>query len=87
MQPSILDVYRTYSFAQYLPAPVASGVSITVAQIIEQESVFLPGVRVIPEPIRRYPTGELTAHIVGFMGRCPARRGSIWATSATTASG
>lgn len=72
LQPSILDVYRTYSFAQYLPAPVASGVSITVAQIIEQESVFLPGVRVIPEPIRRYPTGELTAHIVGFMGPLPS---------------
>lgn len=69
---SIEDVYSTYSFAQYLPATVASSVPMTVAQIIEQESVFLPGVRVIPEPIRRYPSGELTAHIIGFMGPLPS---------------
>lgn len=69
---SIQAVYETFSFAQYLPAPVASGVPFTVAQIIEQESVFLPGVRVIPEPIRRYPTGELTSHIIGFMGPLPS---------------
>lgn len=69
---SIIDVYRTYSFRQYLPAPVQIGVPITVAQIIEQESVFLPGVRVIPEPVRNYPTGALTAHIIGFMGPLPS---------------
>lgn len=69
---SIQDVYDTFSFAQYLPATVISGVPITVAQVVEQESVFLPGVRVIPEPIRRYPTGGLTAHIVGFMGPLPS---------------
>ncbi len=69
---SIQDVYDTFSFAQYLPATVISGVPITVAQVIEQESVFLPGVRVIPEPIRRYPTGEVTSHIVGFMGPLPS---------------
>ena len=72
LPPSIMDIYRTYSFAQYLPAPVATGVPITVAQIVEQESIFLPGVRVIPEPIRRYPSGELTAHLIGFMGPLPS---------------
>lgn len=68
---SIQGVYDEYSFAQYLPAPVTT-VPITVAYVIEQESVFLPGVRVIPEPVRRYPSGELTAHIVGFMGPLPS---------------
>ncbi|MCA9980074.1 MAG: hypothetical protein KDD89_04560 [Anaerolineales bacterium] len=69
---SIIDVYETFGFAQYLPATVRSGVPISVAQIIEQESVFLPGVRVIPEPIRNYPSGPLTSHIVGFMGPLPS---------------
>ncbi len=68
---SIQDVYDTFSFAQYLPATVRSGVTITEAYIIEQESLYLPGVRIIPEPIRRYPTGELTSHLIGFMGPLP----------------
>lgn len=69
---SIEQVYNTFSFAQYLPATVKAGIPITVAQIIEQESVFLPGVRVIPEPIRHYPTGEMTSHLIGFMGPLPS---------------
>ncbi len=68
---SIQDVYDTFSFAQYLPATIRSGVTITEAYLIEQESLYLPGVRIIPEPIRRYPTGELTSHIIGFMGPLP----------------
>ncbi|MDJ0756371.1 MAG: penicillin-binding protein 2 [Ardenticatenaceae bacterium] len=69
---SIQDVYETFSFAQYLPATIKSGITITEAYLIEQESVYLPGVRIIPEPIRRYPTGELTSHLIGFMGPLPS---------------
>ncbi|MEM9777198.1 MAG: penicillin-binding protein 2 [Chloroflexota bacterium] len=68
---SIQDVFDTFSFAQYLPATVRAGVTITEAYLIEQESLYLPGVRIIPEPIRRYPTGPLTAHLIGFMGPLP----------------
>ena len=32
---------------------------------------FLPGVRVLPRPLRYYPTGEYTSHIIGFMGPIP----------------
>ncbi|MFK7801362.1 MAG: penicillin-binding protein 2 [Anaerolineae bacterium] len=71
---SIQDVYDTFSFAQYLPATVRAGVTITEAYLIEQESLYLPGVRIIPEPIRRYPTGELTSHLIGFMGPLPNER-------------
>ncbi len=69
---SIEDVFRTFSFAQYLPATVKAGVTITEAYLIEQESIYLPGVRIVPEPIRRYPSGETTSHIVGFMGPLPS---------------
>ena len=72
LQDSIITVYDTFSFAQYLPATVKSGITITEAYLIEQESVYLPGVRIIPEPVRNYPTGELTSHLIGFMGPLPS---------------
>lgn len=68
---SIIGIVEENSFAQYLPAVITSNVSITMAYKIEQESIFLPGVRVIPEPLRYYPTGEYTSHILGFMGPIP----------------
>lgn len=68
---SIIQIVDENSFAQYLPAVITSNVPITMAYQIEQESLFLPGVRVIPEPLRYYPTGEYTAHIMGFMGPIP----------------
>lgn len=68
---SISAIVREYSFAQYRPAVITSNVAITLAYQIEQESMFLPGVRVIPEPLRYYPSGEYTAHILGYMGPIP----------------
>lgn len=68
---SIIGIYEENLFAQYLPAVITSSVPITLAYTIEQESIFLPGVRVIPEPLRYYPTAEYTAPIVGFMGPIP----------------
>ncbi|MGD2077373.1 MAG: hypothetical protein PVH18_03270, partial [Chloroflexota bacterium] len=69
---SIEGIVDTYSFAPYLPAPIASNIPITLAYRIEQESIFLPGVRVIEEPVRRYPTGEFTSHLIGYMGPIPS---------------
>ncbi len=68
---SIEAIEERFSFAPYLPAPIKTGIPITLAYQIEQESVFLPGVRMIEEPIRRYPSGELTSHLIGYMGPIP----------------
>jgi penicillin-binding protein 2 len=68
---SIAGIVEEQSFAQYLPAVITSGIPITLAYRIEQESIFLPGVRVLPEPLRDYPSGEFTSHIIGFMGPIP----------------
>jgi penicillin-binding protein 2 len=68
---SIEAIEERFSFAPYLPAPIKTGIPITQAYQIEQESIFLPGVRVIEEPIRRYPSGELTSHLIGYMGPIP----------------
>lgn len=68
---SIAGIVETYSFAPYLPAVITSGIPITLAYTIEQESIFLPGVRVLEEPQRYYPSSDYTSHIVGYMGPIP----------------
>ena len=73
--PALIDsieaIEERFSFAPYLPASIRTSIPITLAYQIEQESIFLPGVRVIEEPIRRYPSGELTSHLIGYMGPIP----------------
>jgi penicillin-binding protein 2 len=68
---SIEGLVDRYSFAPYLPWTIKANVPITLAYQIEQESLFLPGVRIIEDPVRRYPSGELTAHLIGYMGPIP----------------
>jgi penicillin-binding protein 2 len=68
---SIEGIVLENSFAQYVPAVITSGIPITLAYTIEQESIFLPGVRVLPDPQREYPSGEYTSQIIGFMGPIP----------------
>ena len=71
LQTSIEDVVRTFSFDRFNPHVITRNVPITLARVIEQESVFMPGVSVVAEPVRNYPTGALTSHIIGFMGPIP----------------
>lgn len=71
LSDSIEAIVEENSFAPYLPAVITTGVPIDVAYRIEQESIFLPGVRVLPEPLRDYPSGEFTSHIIGYMGPVP----------------
>jgi penicillin-binding protein 2 len=68
---SIVELVETYDFAPNVPFVITSNVPITMAYVIEQESPFLPGVRVVEEPIRHYPSGEFAAHIIGYMGPIP----------------
>ena len=68
---SIEEIVDRFSFAPYLPAAIKTNVPITLAYQIEQESMFLPGVRVVEEPVRSYPSGEFTSHLIGYMGPIP----------------
>ncbi|MER3469058.1 MAG: hypothetical protein C4314_03605, partial [Thermoflexus sp.] len=47
-----------------------------VAFRLLEEGERLPGVQVAPVLRRQYPTGPLTAHVVGFIGRIPAEEAS-----------
>ena len=53
------------------PVPVAENISRDAAMILEGAHLDLPGVRVEVHALRHYPTGQLTAHIVGYVGHIP----------------
>ncbi|MFW5692107.1 MAG: penicillin-binding transpeptidase domain-containing protein [Chloroflexota bacterium] len=57
--------------APFRPVPIAQDVPLTVAQRILEEQFELPGVDIQIAAVRQYPTGEATAHIIGYMGPIP----------------
>lgn len=56
----------------YRPVPIACDVSKEVAMIVSENADKWPGISVQTVPIRDYPTGALTANIIGFLGPIPA---------------
>jgi penicillin-binding protein 2 len=71
--PSIADMVALGdSLAPYTPVKISCNISEELARVIRERSVDWPGVSVEIEPIREYPTGSLTANIVGFLGPIPA---------------
>ena len=56
----------------YAPLVVKENVGRNLALLITQEgSITMPGVGVEIVPRRTYPTGELTAQVIGFLGKIP----------------
>ena len=73
--PSIADMVALGdSLAPYTPVKISCNISEELARVIREKSVDWPGVAMEIEPIREYPTGSLTANIVGFLGPIPAAR-------------
>ena len=60
------------SLAPYTPVPMSCDVDEDTARIVRERAVSWPGVSVQIDPIRDYPTGSLTANIIGFLGPIPA---------------
>jgi penicillin-binding protein 2 len=60
------------SLAPYSPIQIKCSVDETVARVVREKAVDWPGVSIEVEPIRDYPTGSLTANILGFLGPIPA---------------
>ena len=65
-------VFIADSLAPYDPVRVKCNVDQTTAMVIQERSADLPGVGIEVEAVRDYPTGELTAEIIGFLGPVPA---------------
>jgi penicillin-binding protein 2 len=54
--------------APYTPVRIICNIDRTTAMIIKEKAVDLPGVDIEIESVRDYPTGSLTADIIGFLG-------------------
>lgn len=65
-------VYIGDTNAPYDPVRILCNVDREKAMIIKEKSSDWPGVGIEIEPIRDYPTGELTSEIIGFLGPIPA---------------
>jgi penicillin-binding protein 2 len=73
--PAIADMVALGdSIAPYTPVPIQCNINEELARVIREKAVDWPGVSVQIEPVRDYPTGSLTASIVGFLGPIPASR-------------
>ena len=48
--------------------PIACDIDETVARVLREEQVDMPGVQIETVPVREYITGELTAALIGYMG-------------------
>jgi penicillin-binding protein 2 len=71
--PSIADMVALGdSLAPYTSVKISCNISEELARVIRERSVDWPGVSLEIEPIREYPTGSLTANVVGFLGPIPA---------------
>lgn len=60
------------SLAPYKAVKVKCDVNQEIARMVREKAVDWPGVSVEVDPIRDYPTGSLTANVIGFLGPIPA---------------
>ena len=71
LQPGIKEMVDQGWGVPFLPVRIATNVEREIAFVIEEEHLDLPGVHVQIEPIRQYVSGDLTSHIIGYVGRIP----------------
>jgi len=57
--------------APYRPITIKKDVDPSIVDLLEEESIYLPGVFVENVPVRDYLTGELTAQPLGYTGPIP----------------
>jgi penicillin-binding protein 2 len=67
-------VYIQDTTAPYTPVRIACNVNPAIAMQVREQAADMPGVSIEVEPIREYPTGYLTAEIIGFLGPVPANQ-------------
>ena len=60
------------SATPFSPVKVKCDIDQRLAMIIQEDAVDWPGVGVEIQPIRDYPTGSITASMIGFLGPIPA---------------
>lgn len=74
VRPGIEEILEENTTTPHAPVSIKTDVDKQVAFLLEEEHLYLPGVVVEITPRREYPTGVLTSHVVGYVGRIPAER-------------
>ncbi|MFN2235127.1 MAG: penicillin-binding protein 2 [Anaerolineales bacterium] len=73
---SELGIAQFVTYAQisspYVPVKIACNIDEDIARVIQEKAIDWPGIEIEVEAVRDYPTGGLTASIVGFLGPIPA---------------
>jgi penicillin-binding protein 2 len=65
-------VYIGDTNAPFNPVRIKCNIPEDIAMIIREKKSEWPGVDIEIVPVREYPTGELTAEVIGFLGPIPA---------------
>jgi penicillin-binding protein 2 len=65
--------------APYRPLTIETNVDRDTVFIIEEEHLDLPGVLIEIDPIRQYLSGDLTSHIIGYVGPIPGEQAETYA--------
>jgi penicillin-binding protein 2 len=60
---------RNSGYLQYNPVKIAQDISPQSVARIEENTLELPGISIVVEPIRYYPEGKLAAHLLGNLGK------------------
>jgi penicillin-binding protein 2 len=66
------------TIAPYSAVKIQCNITEEKARIIREKTMDWPGVSVEIEPVRDYPTGSLTADVIGFLGPIPARDEALY---------
>jgi penicillin-binding protein 2 len=71
----IMDLVDEWTgLAPYAAVKIQCNANPQTAMLIQEQAFTMPGVGVQVSPARDYPTGALTAHIIGYMGPIPAEQ-------------
>lgn len=62
------------SLAPYSPVNIVCNIEEKLAMNIRQKAVDWPGVDIQIDQVRDYPTGEMSANLIGFLGPIPANQ-------------
>ena len=62
------------SATPFQPVRIKCDVDQRTAMIVQEKAVDWPGIGIEIQPIRDYPTGSLTAALIGFLGPIPANQ-------------
>jgi penicillin-binding protein 2 len=71
-------VYIGSTNAPYTPIQIKCNIDETTAMTIREKAVDWPGVAIETQPVRDYPTGSLTADVIGFLGPIPASQQQVF---------